>query len=232
MSNKAVSQAERIKRILSIDHALLPNASEDVNQKITDYAIKSLWEEINDKDLKKALIKLGLVIQNHKAPQVRKITEWLGEWSDFLAEEDNFRAKRYYKRGDIIHAHFGYKVGRELGGTHHALVIENENDKSNGTIIVIPLSSLTPERTRGKTPNEIRETLDKSEVYIGPHLINKSHTIAKISQICALSKVRILSPKLEEEKVLEMPTSKSHIFDEIDKKLAELGLKKGTTLGR
>lgn len=69
---------------------------------------------------------------------------WIKDYVKYIAEEDYFDPTKLirYKRGDILQVEFGYRIGRELGGRHYAVVIDVKNDLKSDTITVIPLTSL------------------------------------------------------------------------------------------
>ena len=46
-----------------------------------------------------------------------------------------------YNRGNVLRVNFGFNVGKELGGLHLALVLDNDNKRNADVITVIPLSS-------------------------------------------------------------------------------------------
>lgn len=99
------------------------------------------------------------VVKHMPYKQQHILREWFGVWEQYISFENTFDPKKlvYYKRGDIVLADFGYNVGSELGGKHYAIVIENDNSKANNTVVVIPISSIDPNRTK---------PLHKSEVYL------------------------------------------------------------------
>ncbi len=51
-----------------------------------------------------------------------------------------------YKRGDIIKVNLGFNVGNELGGLHYCVVINKFDNLSYGTLNVVPLSSIKPNK--------------------------------------------------------------------------------------
>ncbi len=71
------------------------------------------------------------------------IAYWLIDYVKMLKKEKNFDASkmlRYY-RGDIVCVNFGYRVGRELGGKHFAVVLDNYNSHNSDVMTVVPLKS-------------------------------------------------------------------------------------------
>jgi mRNA-degrading endonuclease toxin of MazEF toxin-antitoxin module len=137
------------------------------------------------------------------------ISEWLEVWGRYIAYENSFDPKKlvYYKRGDIVHAHFGYNVGDELGGTHYAVVVENNNNLSSGIVTVVPISSL-----------ETSKTLHKSEVPLGK-LIGGIECYAMPLQMRTISKLRIIKPKHKSHGKMRVPGASLKLIDEQIKKL-------------
>lgn len=161
-----------------------------------------------------ALEKLKTVIES-KPPKVKKIlTDWINTWSNFLLRETNFSPNfmPYYKRGDVVYVDFGFNVGTEYGGVHYAVVLENNNNKTNGNIIVVPLTSLDPE----KNPEDISSV----DVYIGNNIIGwtNSATVAKPNQIRSICKMRIIKPLTSKDKRVRLTGEQLQI---IDKKLQQ-----------
>ncbi|MGG7160254.1 type II toxin-antitoxin system PemK/MazF family toxin [Clostridium baratii] len=76
--------------------------------------------------------------------KAQKIIPWIKIYTQYLKFEETFNPYKLpnYKKGDIIRVNFGFNVGNELGGVHFAVVLENKNKRTSGTLTVIPLSSL------------------------------------------------------------------------------------------
>ncbi len=166
-------------------------------------------------DLDTALSQLKQAILT-KPPKVQAIlTDWLYKWSKYITREQNFSPDYlpYYKRGDVVYADFGFNIGNEYGGIHYAVVVEINNNKRNGNILVVPLTSLD----KGKAINDI----PKSDVYIGDNVIEwtSSATIAKPNQIRAISKMRIVKPVTKNDKRARLTSEQMQL---IENKLIEL----------
>lgn len=71
------------------------------------------------------------------------ISYWLETFSDYIAFEEKFDSTRLirYSRGDVIRVNFGFNIGKEFGGLHYAVVIDNHNNRNADVVTVIPLSS-------------------------------------------------------------------------------------------
>jgi mRNA-degrading endonuclease toxin of MazEF toxin-antitoxin module len=156
----------------------------------------------------------GLKAAIKKQPQKQQdiLTDWLDTWSVYLDFERSFDPRRlvYYKRGDIVLAHFGYNVGNELGGTHYAVVVESDNNLSSGIVTVVPLSSLDA----GKTQAD----LHKSEVYMGK-LVGGVDCLAMPLQMRPVSKLRIIKPKYKKHGKITVPGA---LLDKIDEQIKML----------
>lgn len=94
------------------------------------------------------------------------VSYWIKSFTDYIKKEDDFNPSRLirYSRGDVIRVNFGFRIGKELGGLHYAVVIDNKNSRAADVITVIPLSS-----TNGKT-------IHKSNLDLGQELYNKAIT--------------------------------------------------------
>lgn len=160
--------------------------------------------------LDEALNELKKTILSKPIKKQQILIQWIIKWSSFLSREGNFDPKYlpYYKRGDIVYADFGFNIGAEFGGIHYAVVIENNNNKANGNIVVVPLTSLDP----GKSIDDI----PKTDVYIGDDVIGwtKSATIAKPNQIRAISKMRISKPTTPKDRKASLNGAQLQLIDD------------------
>ena len=111
---------------------------------------------------------------------------WIDDYIRFLKKEDAFNPKkgRKYKRGDIIKAHLGFRIGSEEGGLHYCVVLDKDNDLSAPVLTVVPLTSV-------KKPDTI-DNLPKGNVYLGNEIINsivlKTSTLLKAAKELMKSK--------------------------------------------
>lgn len=158
-----------------------------------------------------------------------KVSQWLSSWIYYLSAEKNFDSNKLmtYKRGDIVHVNFGFNVHNELGGTHYAVVVENDNPSSNGTVTVVPLKSADSEK------EALNELHDKTEVYLGKGIVimgqgKDKYTIAKVNQMRAIDKMRILKPRNSKKDIVYPIDSKirNDMLNKIDKKIVELYTKR------
>lgn len=69
---------------------------------------------------------------------------WLKTYVQYILKEDSFSPQSVFKlkRGSVVRVEFGYRVGRELGGRHYAVVLDAENSIYRNTVTVVPLGSL------------------------------------------------------------------------------------------
>ncbi len=74
---------------------------------------------------------------------------WLNDYITYIKNEDKFKAGHLinYKRGQIILVNFGYRIGKELGGNHYAIVLDVRNSRYTDTLTVVPLMSKKPKET-------------------------------------------------------------------------------------
>jgi mRNA-degrading endonuclease toxin of MazEF toxin-antitoxin module len=143
--------------------------------------------------------------------QQQILSRWIDTWGTYIDFEKNFEPNRLksYKRGEIIHIHLGYNVGNEEGGTRFAVVVENENEKNNGIITVIPISTLG----NGQTA----ENLHHSEVYLGKIIPGSNEeSRALLLHIRGISKIRIIKPKKASHVVYKLSDEK---LTEIDNRI-------------
>ncbi|MDE6592025.1 MAG: type II toxin-antitoxin system PemK/MazF family toxin [Oscillospiraceae bacterium] len=161
--------------------------------------------------LKAAIIQLPYKKQNI-------IADWLFTWSKYLSFEQNFKPERlrHFRRGDIVHIHLGFNVGNEQGGSHYAVVVDINNNRGSGCVVVVPISSL--DKDKGK------ENIHGSEVYLGKVIPNsETESYAQLLQIRCISKLRIIKPKAENDMIYRLTSEQ---MDNIDRKILELFTKK------
>lgn len=127
---------------------------------------------------------------------------WLNRHNKYLRDEVTFTPTRQntFKRGDVIYIDFGFNVGKEYGGLHWAVVVQNDN-KSAHTLVVVPLSSVKEGRTIH--PND-------ADLGIIDGLNNK-RAMGLLAQITTVSKMRI--------QIGRRYRLTSEQLDEIDKKI-------------
>jgi mRNA interferase MazF len=194
-----------------------------------DYtALKSQNEIETNKAVINLTHELGNEINNLDVDIRIKMCQWLSSWIYYISYENSFDSNKImtYKRGDIVHVNFGFNIHNELGGTHYAVVVENDNPSSNGTVTVVPLKSADTEE------EALKELHEKTEIYLGKNIVvmgkgKDKYTIAKVNQIKAIDKMRIIKPtntKKHDVYPLDKAIRKD-ILDKIDQKVIELYVK-------
>ena len=179
---------------------------------------RNITEKLTDKELQNTLSIVSKMITSLEPKQQHLMAEWLETWCTYLGYEKSFIPERlkYYKRGDIVLAHFGFNTGSELGGAHFAVVVEKNNNKTSNTVTVVPLSSLA----EGATESD----LHKSEVYLGKIFPGTTKiSYAMPLQIRAVSKLRIIKPKTTKDLQIRLTGAQ---LQEIDNKIISLFTKK------
>ncbi|MBI5996636.1 type II toxin-antitoxin system PemK/MazF family toxin [Clostridium perfringens] len=144
----------------------------------------------------------------------KKLSQWLSSYTKYLIFEENFKPQKLinYKRGDIVKANFGFNVGNELGGVHYAVVLDNNNSHSSGTLTVVPLSS-TKEKDKdtvytanlGNILNKsleekrklIRESIEKSEKIVQKEQAEVSQALKNLENIVSVIKLKKLQSSLK-----------------------------------
>lgn len=175
---------------------------------------RNITKNLTNDEINNTLSTVKTMLESLAPKQQHIMSEWLDVWCKYIGFEQSFipQKLKYYKRGDIVLAHFGYNVGSELGGIHYAIVVENNNNKSNNTVAVVPLSSLED----GKT----EDNLHHSEVFLGRILPNTDKlSYAMPQQIRSISKLRIIKPKYSKDEVF---TVSAEQLNKIDAKLKSL----------
>ncbi len=179
---------------------------------------KSNLQEYDTDKLDSALQALKTAITQLPGKKQNIIADWLFTWSKYLSFEHNFKPEklRHFRCGDIVHLHLGFNVGSEQGGAHYAVVVDNNNNRANKCIVVVPIYSLEKERTP--------DSLHGSEVYLGKIISGSDiESYAQLLQMRCVSKLRIIKPKSDSDMVYRL-TSKQ--MDDIDRKILELFTKK------
>lgn len=191
------------------DYFVLKSQNEIETNKIVNNLTHELANAINDLDVDVRI----------------KVSQWLSSWIFYISTEKDFDSTKLmtYKRGDIVHVNFGFNVHNELGGTHYAVVVENDNPSSNGTVTVVPLKSADSEE------EALAELHEKTEVYLGKGIVvmgqgKDKYTIAKVNQMRAIDKMRILKPRnSKKDTVYPIDNSvRNTMLDKVDKKILEL----------
>ena len=72
------------------------------------------------------------------------VAYWIKNYTAFLRREDTFTPSSVprLKRGSVVVVEFGFRIGKEFGGKHFAVVLDNENKLNSPIVTVAPLFSL------------------------------------------------------------------------------------------
>lgn len=173
-----------------------------------------ITDNLTDKEIQTTLMTVKNMIMSLEPKQQHIMAEWFELWCKYLGFEKSFvpQKLKYYKRGDIVLAHFGYNTGSELGGAHFAVVVEKNNNKSNNTVTVVPLSSLADDKTVADLHN--------SEIFLGKIFPDTDkNSYAMPLQIRAISKLRIIKPKTPKDRQYRLNGMQ---LQQIDDKIKEL----------
>lgn len=116
--------------------------------------MKILNEEELMQHIDNAISNLKNVIINFKNSNKKRailLGYWISDYASYVSQEDTYQYPKYkYERGDVVQVNFGYRIGREIGGRHFAVVIENSNSIKQQTLTVVPLMSLKETSKDGK----------------------------------------------------------------------------------
>lgn len=186
--------------------------------------------------LKEVIDSIEQTIQsyNQSEKELKKqylITKWIKEWNAFIQFEEKFNPMENmkYTAGQIIEVNFGYNVGSEQGGVRPAVVIE-DNDNSSKVVTVIPLSSLKGDKTKEDVEKKENVFLGVIEGYyeVFPNIDREIYeSVAEMSQIRSVSKIRIQRPKKREHKGSNLklnPLLLKKIYDAITERYTKYGL--------
>lgn len=127
-------------------------------------------------------------------PQGKKLAYWISDYVRFLKQEATFQPEKLirYKRGSIIKAHLGYRVGSEEGGLHYAIVMDTNNALYSPVVTVIPLTSIKSEGDSAKLP--------RANVNLGDEVHSLLDETLNRELTCAEEKLLVLSADVEKSK--------------------------------
>jgi mRNA interferase MazF len=174
--------------------------------------------------VKQKLLELQNIIEDMTEKRGELFTKWLEVQNKYLHWELRFNPKKLkrYKRKEVVHIQFGFNTGSEHGGPHWAVVIEGNNKQSSPTVIVIPLGSLK----EGERVSDVHP----DDVYLGKIPgINDKLVFALPNQLRAISKLRIITPRLTEHQSYEITNEQ---LDAIDQKMYEIFFKNSKQFNR
>lgn len=160
----------------------------------------------DESNLKKtAIAKLDSYMDSLDPKRQKLLAYWIQDYVRFLKKEASFDPQKLirYKRGAIVKAHLGYRVGSEEGGLHYAVVMNVDASQKSPIVTIIPLTSVKP----GKDI----EKLHPSQVYLGDEIYQSLN--AKLDKaIDEIEEIRqSLIAKLEELTIeLKAPDARAH----------------------
>lgn len=136
---------------------------------------------------------------------------WVKDYVRLLKKEELFDPKKLirYKRGAIVKAHLGFRIGSEEGGLHYAVIVDVCNAKSSPTATVIPLTSVKPDTNL--------TGLHPSRLYLGDEIFKllTSKIQAEIQNVDALQAA--LQKRIEEVGLIEIdmtqPDAKTNLAE-------------------
>ncbi len=109
---------------------------------------KELTKDEVVKNKEKAIRCLDLLLEDfiNDPTHLKKanlISYWIKDYVTYINFEEKFDSSRLirYPRGSVIKVNLGFNVGKELGGLHFAVVIDNDNKRNADVLTIIPLSS-------------------------------------------------------------------------------------------
>lgn len=167
---------------------------------------------------RKELEDLDITIGNLPNKQERIMEKWLKTWNTYLKFESRFdpTMNRKYNPRDILTVSFGYNVGSEQGGIRPAVVLD-DNDKSNHTVMVVPLGSIdNPDGRLGKGSVYLGEIPDLNAETRKPA---GTESQALVNQMRAISKQRIIKPKRNNDPIIQISEQQ---LEEIIKRIKKL----------
>lgn len=163
------------------------------------------------------------ISKNLSYKKQQNMLEWLDTFSNYIAKEKKFDPLQdtlKYDAGVILSVDLGFNAKSEHGGRHFAVVVE-DNSKSSNTIVIVPLGSEKPGAKVNWNDVDlgvIQELNDLTEE-------EGVKSIAKISHIRSISKMRIVQPvKSGTELIYLDPVNLKKIYDKMKKRFIGKGL--------
>lgn len=182
-------------------------------------------------DIDQVLADLKNNIQLLEANKVQLVLRWLILYGEYLVKEETFDPLTEtikYDPGTILAVSLGYNTGSEHGGNHFCVVVEN-NPKSSPVVMVVPLGSSKPSKP-----------VNWNDVDLGviPEINTLSHypvdtkSIATVSQMRVVSKLRILAPVKSGDQIVMVDTDKlKDLYDKIRVRFTTKGLNRRSQTG-
>ena len=116
------------------------------------------------------------------------ISYWLKKYVNYIRFEENFDSTKLirYPRGSVVRLDFGFNIGKEFGGLHYAVIIDNDNKRNADVITVVPLSS-----TDGRTVHErsvdlgteLYQKVNDTQAILSNNAINELASLTKMMKV-------------------------------------------------
>jgi len=105
---------------------------------------------------------------------------WVKDYLYFLKNEDKTPVYKY-KRGSIIQADLGFRIGHEHGGRHYCVVLNSNYFQNTGLLTVVPLSSI----------NNLTKKIHFTNVFMGNEL--KEILLEKLTKLLDKTTLNLLN---------------------------------------
>lgn len=155
----------------------------------------------------------------------QNMLEWLNTFSDYLYDEKDFNPVEdtlKYDAGAILSVDLGYNPKSEHGGRHFAVVVE-DNNKSSNVVMIVPLGSEKPGAKVHRNDVDLG-IIPEINALTGEENVK---SIAKISNMTSISKMRIVQPVKSGTKIIYMdPKLLKEIYNKIRIRFTTKGLNK------
>lgn len=166
------------------------------------------------------------VITNLDYKHQRLFREWLNLFSGYLAREKSFdpiKETLKYEPGTIVAIELGYNPGSEHGGNHYAVVVE-DNAKTSPVVMIVPLGSMKPGKQVHFNDVDLGEIPEINRLSRYPQ---GTKTIAVVSQMRAISKMRINAPVKSGDQIITVSVPKLRdLYAKIRNRYTTKGLNK------
>lgn len=129
-----------------------------------------------------ALFRLTTFMDSLDSKHQELMAYWIRDYVRFLQRESStdFSKLIRYKRGSIVKAHLGYRIGSEEGGLHYAIILDVHNDRKSPIATIIPLTSIKPNTDLGHLHRSNVSLGDEVYQALNQKLISVQSDMAKI----------------------------------------------------
>lgn len=149
--------------------------------------------------------------------KARLLAYWIKDYVSFLCKEDAFSPKvvQRLKRGNIVSVDFGFRIGKEFGGRHFAVVIDNENALTSHVVTVIPLFSLKENYKANKYTCQLKDGLYNSMLNRAKQIHSENQNM--LTKYLSADKTAMYSNSAPEAKELQDRISRvESMLDELE----------------